>query len=152
MDERLGTLARADADALKAFAESLISDLGDVEVLQSRSGLVMLPMRDTAGGVAFHLGEVLVSEAHIRKGDIDAGFADAELSVEVKEGALIISARKAEDTTERTYLHRLLGQHDGHLSDTAKAAGITRRTLYTKMKAYGLDAADYRTQRRSRST
>jgi len=45
---------------------------------------------------------------------------------------------------ERTYLHRLLRRHNGHLINTAKAAGITRRTLYTKMKLYGLDAADYR--------
>ena len=45
---------------------------------------------------------------------------------------------------ERTYLHRLLKRNNGHLINTAKAAGITRRTLYTKMKLYGLDAADYR--------
>ena len=70
MDDALGTLARANADKLKSFAETLIPDLGEIEVLQSRSGLVMLPMRDTAGGVAFHLGEVLMSEAHIRKGDV----------------------------------------------------------------------------------
>ena len=70
MDDALGTLARANADKLKRFAETLIPDLGEIEVLQSRSGLVMLPMRDTAGGVAFHLGEVLMSEAHIRKGEV----------------------------------------------------------------------------------
>jgi len=35
-----------------------------------------------------------------------AGFSDADLSVEVKEGALIVSARKAEDDDEKTYLHR----------------------------------------------
>lgn len=68
MDDRLSVLARADDARLKQFAETLIPDLGEVEVLQSRSGLVMLPMRDTAGGVAFHLGEVLMSEAHIRRG------------------------------------------------------------------------------------
>ncbi|MEL6913061.1 MAG: phosphonate C-P lyase system protein PhnG [Pseudomonadota bacterium] len=68
MDDVLSTLARADAARLKAFAETLLPALGDVEVMQSRSGLVMLPMRDTAQGVAFHLGEVLVSEAHIRAG------------------------------------------------------------------------------------
>ncbi|WP_370231223.1 phosphonate C-P lyase system protein PhnG [Cognatishimia sp.] len=71
MNDTLDTLARADADRLKAFAETLIADLGEIEVLRSRSGLVMLPMRDTAKGVAFHLGEVLMSEAHIRQGDID---------------------------------------------------------------------------------
>ena len=69
MDDALGTIARADADKLKNFAETLIPDLGEIEVLQSRSGLVMLPIRDTARGVAFHLGEVLMSEAHIRKGE-----------------------------------------------------------------------------------
>ncbi|MEL7013192.1 MAG: phosphonate C-P lyase system protein PhnG [Pseudomonadota bacterium] len=69
MDDALGALARADADKLKSFAETLLPELGEVEVLQSRSGLVMLPIRDTAGGVAFHLGEVLMSEAHVRKGD-----------------------------------------------------------------------------------
>ena len=35
-----------------------------------------------------------------------AGFADSDLSVEVKDGALIVSARKAEDDGQRTYLHR----------------------------------------------
>ena len=70
MDETLSVLARADAAKLKTFAETLIPDLGEIEVLQSQSGLVMLPMRDTAKGVAFHLGEVLMSEAHIRKGDV----------------------------------------------------------------------------------
>jgi len=48
---------------------------------------------------------------------------------------------------ERAYLHRLLRRHMGHLVDTAKAAGITRRTLYTKMKQYGLNAAEYRPQK-----
>ena len=35
-----------------------------------------------------------------------AGFSDDELSVELREGALIVSARKAEEEGERTYLHR----------------------------------------------
>ncbi|SFD12270.1 Hsp20 family protein [Tropicimonas isoalkanivorans] len=35
-----------------------------------------------------------------------AGFAESELSVEVKEGALLVSARKAEDDKDRTFLHR----------------------------------------------
>ncbi len=35
-----------------------------------------------------------------------AGFAAEELAVEVKEGALLVSARKAPDPVERTYLHR----------------------------------------------
>ena len=35
-----------------------------------------------------------------------AGFADSDLSVEVKEHQLVVSARKAEEEGERTYLHR----------------------------------------------
>ncbi|MEL7255018.1 MAG: Hsp20 family protein [Pseudomonadota bacterium] len=35
-----------------------------------------------------------------------AGFSEADLSVEVKEGALIVSARKADEDENRSYLHR----------------------------------------------
>lgn len=35
-----------------------------------------------------------------------AGFSDADLSVEVREKALIVSARKADDETQKSYLHR----------------------------------------------
>lgn len=35
-----------------------------------------------------------------------AGFCDADLSVEVKEHQLVVSAKKAEDDGARTYLHR----------------------------------------------
>ena len=35
-----------------------------------------------------------------------AGFSDEELNVEVKEGALIVSARKAAEDEAKTYLHR----------------------------------------------
>ncbi|CUH63208.1 16 kDa heat shock protein A [Thalassovita gelatinovora] len=35
-----------------------------------------------------------------------AGFSDVDLSVEVKESALIVAARKAEEDKEHVYLHR----------------------------------------------
>ena len=35
-----------------------------------------------------------------------AGFSDDDLGIEVKDRALIVTARKAEDETERSYLHR----------------------------------------------
>lgn len=35
-----------------------------------------------------------------------AGFSPDELSVEVKDGALYVSAKRSADTTEKTYLHR----------------------------------------------
>ena len=35
-----------------------------------------------------------------------AGFAEADLAVEVKENALLVTGRKAKDEAERKYLHR----------------------------------------------
>lgn len=67
----LDILARADAARLTALAETLLPGLGAVEVIQSRTGLVMLPMRDTVRGTDFHLGEVLVAEAHLRAGAVE---------------------------------------------------------------------------------
>lgn len=59
----LSTLARADADAVKLFAEALIPSLEPIRVLRNRTGLVMLPMEETVRGEVFYLGEVLVAEA-----------------------------------------------------------------------------------------
>ena len=64
----LSTLSRAEPDRLKAFADTLIPLLGEIEVIENRTGLIMLPMKDTAQGTHFHLGEVLVSEAKIAAG------------------------------------------------------------------------------------
>ena len=56
-----------------------------------------------------------------------AGFTDDELSVEVKEGALIVSARKAKDEAKRTYLHRGIAtrafERRFHLAEHIKVAG-----------------------------
>jgi alpha-D-ribose 1-methylphosphonate 5-triphosphate synthase subunit PhnG len=62
----LEILASCRSANIKAFAEELLETLGDVSVLSNRTGLAMLPFKDTVKGTDFHLGEVLVSEAHIR--------------------------------------------------------------------------------------
>ncbi|NTU84967.1 MAG: phosphonate C-P lyase system protein PhnG [Chloroflexales bacterium] len=67
----LSTLSRSPAAAVKDFAEELLPRLGAVEVLANRTGLVMVPMRDTAQGAAFYLGEVLLAEARVRVGDAE---------------------------------------------------------------------------------
>ncbi len=58
-----------------------------------------------------------------------AGFTDADLSVEVKEGALFVSARKGEDTNERTYLHRGIAtrafERRFHLADHVRVTGAS---------------------------
>ncbi|MHC5307660.1 phosphonate C-P lyase system protein PhnG [Bartonella sp. LJL80] len=64
-DLALTILARAESGAIKHLAEKLLDKLGDVEVMENRTGLVMAPMRDTVKGSQFHLGEVLVAEARI---------------------------------------------------------------------------------------
>lgn len=61
----LAILARARPERLTALAETLLEAMGDITVVSNRTGLVMMPMRDTVENVDFHLGEVLVSEAHI---------------------------------------------------------------------------------------
>lgn len=56
-----------------------------------------------------------------------AGFTDDELSVEVKENALLVSARKAEEDKDRTYLHRGIAtrafERRFHLADHVRVAG-----------------------------
>ena len=58
-----------------------------------------------------------------------AGFTDEELSVEVREQALIVSARKAKEDEARTYLHRGIAnrafERRFHLADHVRVTGAT---------------------------
>jgi molecular chaperone IbpA len=58
-----------------------------------------------------------------------AGFAADELNVEVKESALIIAARKADEDEGRTYLHRGIAtrafERRFHLADHVRVTGAT---------------------------
>ncbi len=58
-----------------------------------------------------------------------AGFTADELNVEVKENALVIAARKAEEREERTYLHRGIAtrafERRFQLADHVKVTGAT---------------------------
>jgi alpha-D-ribose 1-methylphosphonate 5-triphosphate synthase subunit PhnG len=63
--EALEILAASRPANIKAVAEQVLEGLGEVSVVTNRTGLVMLPFQDTAKGTVFHLGEVLVAEAHI---------------------------------------------------------------------------------------
>ena len=71
----LTILTHAPAEAVKSFVENIIPELGDIEVLINRTGLVMLPYTDTSTGTRFHLGEALVSEAHVRIAGAYEGYA-----------------------------------------------------------------------------
>ncbi|SHH55629.1 Hsp20 family protein [Marivita hallyeonensis] len=58
-----------------------------------------------------------------------AGFSDADLSVEVKDGALIVAAKKADEDETRTYLHRGIAtrafQRRFHLADHVRVVGAS---------------------------
>lgn len=58
-----------------------------------------------------------------------AGFSADDLSVDVKENALVISARKTEDETPRTFLHRGIAtrafERRFHLADHVKVTGAS---------------------------
>lgn len=66
----LSVLAQTSPARLKPFAEAILAALDEanaaIEVLTNRTGLVMLPYTDSVHGTPFHLGEVLMSEAHVR--------------------------------------------------------------------------------------
>jgi DNA-binding NtrC family response regulator len=50
-------------------------------------------------------------------------------------------------TLERDYLRALLDRTGGHLKETARRAGIDRRSLFTKMRELGLDRDEFRRAR-----
>ena len=56
-----------------------------------------------------------------------AGFSDDELNIEARDGQLVISGKKAEDTTERSYLHRGIAtrafERRFQLADHVRAVG-----------------------------
>ncbi len=69
-----------------------------------------------------------------------AGFSDADLSVEVKDKALVVTARKAEDDQERTFLHRGIAtrafERRFHLADhvTVNGAAHADGMLHIELK------------------
>ncbi len=58
-----------------------------------------------------------------------AGFGEDDLSVEVKEQSLVVSARKASDADDKTYLHRGIAtrafEKRFHLADHVRVTGAS---------------------------
>ncbi|MCA8881723.1 MAG: Hsp20 family protein [Rhodobacteraceae bacterium] len=58
-----------------------------------------------------------------------AGFSEQDLTVEVRENALIVTGRKAQDDTQRTYLHRGIAtrafERRFHLAEHVRVTGAT---------------------------
>jgi alpha-D-ribose 1-methylphosphonate 5-triphosphate synthase subunit PhnG len=109
--EYLSILTLAPASEVKQFAEAMLDTLGQISVLQNRTGLVMLPYRDTAQGSSFYLGEVLVAEAHIKLENYDVeGYAvctgrDLEQALAI---ALLDAALQAD--VEKTHIEDFISE------------------------------------------
>ena len=122
----LSALARAGDGPLKAAAEAALPKLGAVEVVASRTGLVMLPMRDTVQGTDFFLGEVLVAEAHIR--------------ARGAEGYGMVTGRDLERAMAVAVL------------DAARALGLPEADEFARTEAERQASADRETLRRIEAT
>lgn len=104
--DTLSLLARARPETLKALAETLLDGLGAITVIANRTGLVMVPMRDTVENVDFHLGEVLVSEAHIADATGRIGYGmitgrDLERAMAMAVVDLALAVDPSADTARR---------------------------------------------------
>ncbi|MBA3871739.1 MAG: phosphonate C-P lyase system protein PhnG [Anaerolineae bacterium] len=115
----LTILTHAPAEAVKSFAEDVLPHLDDIQVLINRTGLVMLPYTDTSTGTRFHLGETLVSEAHVRIANNVEGYAvcvgrDLQQALAV---ALLDAALSANIMTESITAFVAQQETDQHLAD-----------------------------------
>lgn len=132
--EALNVLNRADANDVKAFTENLLPRLEPlgITVLKNRTGLVMLPATDNVQGTRFHLGEVLVAEAHVRLGDAEGYTAclgrdlEQALAIALLDASLTLPAftdeimtfvgqHKARHDAEDNVLHQKLEETRVHM-------------------------------------
>ncbi|MHC4198573.1 MAG: sigma-54-dependent transcriptional regulator, partial [Planctomycetota bacterium] len=79
----------------------------------------------------------------------------AELPEEIRGGAPAVrmpaerlplkeASRKAVQSFERAYVTRALRESEGNLSAAARSLGVYRQTLQNKLRALGIDAAEFR--------
>ncbi|MGB6994264.1 MAG: sigma-54 dependent transcriptional regulator [Thermoanaerobaculia bacterium] len=85
-------------------------------------------------------GRPLGRLSRLRFGPTSPGF-DSLMSGTLEDGR-----SQLVDAFEREYLSRLLAKTAGNIGGTAHLAGIDPRTLYNKMKAYGLRKKEFRRQ------
>lgn len=78
-----------------------------------------------------------MQKALVRKGQNGSAHVDTTLP-------LLAMREKAVRQLERDYLVRVLTEERGHLGATARRAGVNAKTLYEKMRAYGLRKEDFR--------
>jgi alpha-D-ribose 1-methylphosphonate 5-triphosphate synthase subunit PhnG len=133
--EYLEVLARAPAELVKQFADDLIPQLGHIEVLQNRTGLVMLPMQDSAQGTTFYLGEVLIAEAHVRLASCEGYGAclgrdlEQALAIALLDAALATGIEYDRITRFLQARAAALAAADQELRQAAAATGVDLETF-----------------------
>jgi alpha-D-ribose 1-methylphosphonate 5-triphosphate synthase subunit PhnG len=136
----LSTLAQSPADLVKQTAENLLETLeqhDSVEVLKNRTGIVMLPYTDTAHGAQFHVGEVLIAEAHVRlsrSGVEGYGAVTGRDTAHALAVAIIDAARRADIDTAWidafvTAQQRTLDAADIQLRQTVERTRVDMETF-----------------------
>jgi alpha-D-ribose 1-methylphosphonate 5-triphosphate synthase subunit PhnG len=134
--EYLSILTHAPADAVKTLADDIIPYLGPIAVLQNRTGLVMLPYTDSAKGVRFHLGEVLVAEGHIQLSNGVQGYAACvgrdllqALAIAILDAALTADVQTAVITDFVAQQQALQQQADDTLLRQVEATRVEMETF-----------------------
>lgn len=134
--EYLTLLTHAPADSVRAFAETLIPQLGDIQVIKNRTGLIMLPYTDSAGGATFHLGEVLVSEAQVQIGGGAQGYGlvtgrDLALAVGIALIDAAVQAGIEADSITAFLIDQQTAQRaaDDHLLQQVEATRVEMETF-----------------------
>lgn len=93
--ECLSVLCRAPIEEVKLFVDALIPRLEPIQVIENRTGLVMLPMIESVKGATFYLGEVLVAEARVRTSAVEGYAACLGRDVEQALALALIDAANA---------------------------------------------------------
>jgi len=130
----LTALCAADPGAVKAFAETLLADGRDVDVLKNRTGLVMVPSTDSVEGTHFHLGEVLIAEAHVRIGSAEGYCAvmgrDLEQAIAIAVIDALVQGRELLEKIE-PFLAKCVGARDKADEELLKKVEATRVEMET---------------------
>ena len=129
MTHPLTTLNRVPAQLMKNFVDDLLPDLEPhgIQVLENRTGLVMLPAQDSAQGATFHLGEVLVSEARVKVGSSEGYSACLSRDLEQALAVALLDAARCEQVA----LERIMG----FLEQQDRLQATEDQTLLRKVQA-----------------
>ncbi len=85
---------------------------------------------------------IMVAGDTIREADLEPAI-DALGSADERDAGTDLALREARDLFERRFILTKLREHGGNVRRTAAALNIERSHLYRKMKAYGIEPADF---------